>query len=69
MRQVGGVNSNISYTWALSSVEETQYLRRNGDNILLIMDRYGVHISYKTLKLPRVNEIIVAGPPAYTQFT
>lgn len=60
MQEFAGVDCKIFYSWTIVFVEETKYLRRNGDNILLMMGGYACHISYKTLKSLRDNEIIVA---------
>lgn len=65
MNPVAGVDSNIFFSWAKQFVDETKFLRRENKKILLIMDGYACHITYKTLSLLRDNGIVVFGLPAH----
>lgn len=64
-REVPGVDTAIIYDWAKKFVTETTDLRRNGQYLLLIIDGYGSHVQFKTLKLFRDNHIIVVALPAH----
>lgn len=66
IRSVAGVDTDIFFTWSQSFVEETSFLCRGGRNLLLIMDGYSCHVSFKTLSLMKDNGIVVAGLPAHT---
>ena len=66
MRPIAGVDSTIFHTWAEHFVQETAFLRRNGNALLLVLDGYASHLTYKTLSLLKQNNIIVAGLPAHT---
>lgn len=61
-----GVDTNISETWAAHFIKEREQLRSGGAKLLLVMDGYAFHISYKTLSLFSSNDISVAGLPAHT---
>lgn len=66
MRKVAGVDTNIFENWAQQFVDETQSIRRGNKKILIVMDGYSCHISFKTLSLFRENGIVVACLPAHT---
>ena len=52
--------------WARNFVDETCHLRRNNQKLLVILDGYGGHIQYYTLKLLRDNNIFVIALPAHS---
>lgn len=66
MRSVDGVDTNRFYSRVPEFIKETQYLRRDGRNMLLIMDRYACNIAIKTLQLLCDNDITVSGRPFHT---
>lgn len=66
MTPVSGVDTDIYYTWAQQFGQETEFLRRAGQKILIEMDGYACHVSLKVLNLFKENDFIVAGLPAYT---
>lgn len=66
MPPVGGVDYDIFYTWAKHFVDKTEYLRRDENKLILVMDGYSCHIAFKRLFLFKENNIIVLGLPAHT---
>lgn len=64
MRPIAGVDTEIFLKWAHNFVQETRLLRREGRKILLVMDGYACHVSFRTLSLLKENNIVVAGLPA-----
>ncbi|PXF46035.1 hypothetical protein BWQ96_04210 [Gracilariopsis chorda] len=65
-REKAGVDTDIFYHWGEKLVEETSLLRKRHRNIILALDGYGAHCSYKVLKLFKDNNIVVVGLPAHT---
>lgn len=66
MRPISGVDNNIFY-WAQGFLKETSHLIiSDGQKILLIMDGYACHVSFRTLSLRKENDILVAGLLAHT---
>lgn len=68
MRTVAGVDTNIFYAWAKRFVEQTAVLREDGSKLLLSMDGYASHVSFKKLRLIWGNGIVAAGLPAHTPY-
>lgn len=66
MRRIDGVDTNILYSWTNKFVTEKSHLRTHRDNILLVMDGFSGHMTYKTSRLLRDNGIVVAGLPTHT---
>ena len=54
MREMAGVDSDIFYSWALNFVEETKFLRRD-DQKLLVFYGFSRHIQFRTLNLLKEN--------------
>lgn len=65
MRPIAGVDTNIFFEWAQHFIKETATLRAGG-KILLVMDGFSAHISFRTLQLLADNGIVVIGLPAHT---
>lgn len=61
MCSVAGLDTNIFYTWGTNFFAETTLIRRNYKKLLLVMNGYSCHMSYRTLALLKTNKIIVAG--------
>lgn len=54
------------YSWAWHFAEETTHLPRDGRYLLLIMDVYSAHISFKTISVLRDNNVVVLGIHTHT---
>lgn len=52
--------------WAVKFCEETKMLREEVQHLLLLLNEYGAHLQYKTLKYLKGNGIIVVALPAHT---
>lgn len=59
MREVAGVDHDIFYNWYTKFIDETSFFRRQGKNLLFIMDDYVCHFAYYSLSLLRNNYVIV----------
>ena len=65
-RDPGGVDSAIFYDWAQGFLSETECLRQNNQQILLVLDGYGAHVQYRSLKMLADNNVEVLALPAHT---
>lgn len=65
-RDPAGVDSHIFFQWAEHFVRETETLRNRHRHIVLLMDGYAAHVTYKTLKYLTENRVIVVALPAHT---
>ncbi len=65
-RKIAGMDGELFYSWALNFTEETAFLRRGGQKLLLVFDGYAGHLTFRTLNHLKTNGIIVAGLPAHT---
>ena len=50
----------------MSFINDTKMLRQKYRNIVITMDGYGAHVTYKALKLLGDNNIVVVGLPAHS---
>lgn len=65
-RDPAGVDSNIFYEWTNRFIAETSNLRKRFRYIVLIMDGYSAHVSYKALQNLHQHSIIAVGLPAHS---
>lgn len=63
---IGGVNSDFFYQWALNFVNHVKGLTLNGREVLLTYDGYCSHMSVRALQLFDSNEVVVYALPAHT---
>lgn len=63
-----GVDSTILDTWSPYFVDETAYLRRNGENIVLLQDGYTCHIQNSMLVRCKNAGIAALGRVCYPFF-
>ena len=65
-REPAEMDSHIFLRFCENFVSETKVLRQRHKNLILTMDGYGAHTSYKALSLLRENKIHVVALPAHT---
>ena len=63
-REVPGADSTIIFNRARGFIEETSQLRKNKNDLVLLLDGYTGHILYRTLKLFRDNRVLVVALPS-----
>ena len=66
-RDQAGMDSAIFFEFCQNFVLETASLRRRHKNLVLTMDGYGAHTTYKALQYLRDNNIQVIALPAHTR--
>lgn len=65
-RDPAGMNTGIFSAFSQWFVTATEVVRALHGKIILILDEYGAHKSFKALRLMRVNNIIVIALPVHT---
>ena len=65
-REIPGVNSEINFEWAQTFVDETAKLRANNQHPLLVIDGYGSHVQFRTLKLFKESNVVFIALPSHT---
>ena len=65
-RTPAGIDSDLFYKWIDRFIEQTSELRKKHRYILLTMDAFGAHLSYRALQRLADNSIIAYALPAHT---
>lgn len=65
-RDPASMNTLISNKWAALFVKETASMRAQFKNIIVTLDGFEAHVSYRALKLLSDNNIVVVALPTHS---